>query len=60
MTVPARVNGSKPKATTSRGKAPLKRFVVLEVIQTVEAESEAEARERLPKGRVFQVVEVMS
>lgn len=38
----------------------MRRFVVLEIIQTVEAESEESVRERLPKGRVFQIVEVTS
>lgn len=49
------------KVKTSRRKK-LKRFLILELVQTLEAESEEAARERVestfPKSRVFRIVEV--
>ena len=45
----------KPKASK---RPPAKRFLVLEVIQTVEAESEEQVRSRLPGKRAFIVQEI--
>ncbi len=53
------INGRNAALLPRQSKTPkLRKFIVLEVVSTVEAESEEAARDRLPKGRTFVIQEV--